>query len=709
MLKNIFVLLCIVVTSELVKSQEPDWQWARYATGAGTQETFQSATDPSGNVYLAGNFQNDITFGSTTVTQTGLGMFVAKFTSAGNLIWLRSSGGIGSNGVYLCASDIDGNVYITGRYANSITFGPYTLTNLQPTVYHIFITKYDSSGNVCWARSAGESGNDPDMAWAVHIDKSSNVYIAGNVQTDTIPLDSDTLFSKGGSACLIKYDSSGTELWSRNAPCNYFAMPQYIASDSNANLYVAGYWNGDSLNFPGTTLFNNGPPAMHEIFICSYDSSGNFRWAKSYGGAEMDNGYGVACDNANNVYFTGNFKSSPITFDSYTIPNTSGQYNYFIAKYDPSGNMIWLKNDSGQSGGYCIISDVQNNLYWSGNFYSVDVLIDTITLQRPAVYSDPVFIAKLDTSGKVFWAKELASGGDDNNGLSLGNNGDIFFSGDFYDVSPFIIGEDSLILSGLENAFIAKLGYNTVTALFNTPDNSICPGTCTNFNNTSVNATSYLWYFPGSSSLSSTDINPANICYTTPGQYNVTLIAAGPNGIDTLILPNYITVLPLPPPQGILQNGDTLFSNQGAVTYQWYLNNTSIPGGTNYFYVAQQSGNYSVIAIDANGCEVEAVLNNVVAGIEMAKSNWQLSTYPNPVTEKLYVKCYKPALPRGAVVGLFGSAVEITVYNLLGEKQFLPFNSGQQTLDCRQLRGGLYFLEINSGEKIFRTTFSVVH
>jgi hypothetical protein len=241
-MKKLLLAPLIFIFSIQLFAQEPDWQWARYAAGQGAQETIQCSTDPSGNVYLAGNFQNDVTFGSTTMTLTGLGMFLAKFDAAGNLIWLRIAGGIGSNAVYLCATDDAGNTYITGRYANSVSFGTITLTNVQPTVYHIYIAKYDSSGNVLWARSAGEAGSNPDMTWAIHIDNSANVYIAGNVQTDTIPLDSDTLFAEGGSMCIIKYDSSGTELWSRNAPCNYFAMPQFIASDNNATLYITGYW-----------------------------------------------------------------------------------------------------------------------------------------------------------------------------------------------------------------------------------------------------------------------------------------------------------------------------------------------------------------------------------------------------------------------------------------------------------------------------------
>jgi len=81
--------------------------------------------------------------------------------------------------------------------------------------------------------------------------------------------------------------------------------------------------------------------------------------------------------------------------------------------------------------------------------------------------------------------------------------------------------------------------------------NQLCPGSCTDFTNLSTNATSFLWLFPGANPSSSTDENPIDICYNTPGNYDVTLIATGPGGTDTIQLNNYVTVYPFPPAQEI--------------------------------------------------------------------------------------------------------------------------------------------------------------
>ena len=238
-----------------------------------------------------------------------------------------------------------------------------------------------------------------------------------------------------------------------------------------------------------------------------------------------------------------------------------------------------------------------------------------------------------------------------------------------------------------------------VTAMFSAPNDS-CPGTSTDFTNLSINGTSFTWSFPGANPPVSADANPTNICYNTPGSYDVTLIANGVSGSDTLLLANYITVFPFPPAQGIQQIGDTLFANQGAVTYQWYHNGSIIPGATDYFYVASEGGTYNVIATDENDCEVEAVINDVVAHTPMAIGYWPITIHPNPVFDKFKIQNLKFTSE---------TAVEISIYNSIGERVWAKqqsFVSGKESeINCEFLPAGLYMLNINTGDKIIRTKF----
>jgi PKD repeat protein len=237
---------------------------------------------------------------------------------------------------------------------------------------------------------------------------------------------------------------------------------------------------------------------------------------------------------------------------------------------------------------------------------------------------------------------------------------------------------------------------------FNADSTSICPGGCIGFNNFSANANSFEWSFPGGTPSSSTDTNPQNICYATPGTYDVKLIASNANSNDTLLMPGYITVYPFPPPQVISQISDTLFANAGGTFYQWYYNGNLIPGATEYFHVATMNGDYNVLVTDSNGCEAEAIIFNVMTSVEhMITSHNELKVYPEPSGEIIFIKWNLP------LEGPF----ELSVLNLIGQQ--VISESGQELIqlsktgiDISHLSTGMYFLELHSKGNSARIKFA---
>jgi PKD repeat protein len=249
--------------------------------------------------------------------------------------------------------------------------------------------------------------------------------------------------------------------------------------------------------------------------------------------------------------------------------------------------------------------------------------------------------------------------------------------------------------NGCSDTLVLQIDVINLSADFICAVPFICPGTCTGFTNLSQNATQFLWSFPGANPSVSTDMNPTSICYNTPGSYDVQLIASDGANTDTVFIQNYIVVYPFPPPQGIMQSGDTLFANQGSPMYQWYYAGVLIPGATNYFYIATQSGNYNVVVTDNNGCEVEAVAFDVIASVNLqaTNENWELSIYPDPVKSELYINGIQSAVQK-----------EISIYNLLGEKQ-LSVLLDKPVVNCKALLPGMYVLEIQVGESIYHVKF----
>jgi hypothetical protein len=196
-------------------------------------------------------------------------------------------------------------------------------------------------------------------------------------------------------------------------------------------------------------------------------------------------------------------------------------------------------------------------------------------------------------------------------------------------------------------------------------------------------------------------LNP-HVCYATPGQYPVSLIGYNQAGSDTISLANYVTVYPFPAPQAIVQIGDTLYAIAGALSYRWYRNGLLINGATEYYYVASSGGDYNVVCTDLNSCEVEAVINNVIAAITSPFATISqpknILVFPNPVSEILKLEI--PDFNRD-------SPFLVKISNALGmnilQVHFQKINSPE--IDIHAVLPGIYFLELSFNDNIYWAKF----
>ena len=115
----------------------------------------------------------------------------------------------------------------------------------------------------------------------------------------------------------------------------------------------------------------------------------------------------------------------------------------------------------------------------------------------------------------------------------------------FYDVYYEVTDKNGTYYDTLFN-YIEVVVCPIPIADFNASDTVLCPGDCINFFDQSQNMVgsnlTWLWEFPGSDSATSTQQSPQNICYQTPGVYNVTLTVTNANGSDVITQNQYITV-----------------------------------------------------------------------------------------------------------------------------------------------------------------------
>jgi hypothetical protein len=453
-----FIFLFAIIFSSLNSSAQ-NWLWARNGNDPGSgADAYPVATDASGNVYLAGWFnQPYITFGSFFLDHDTGNIYLTKYDANGNLLNVMFPVGYGMP--YAVATDASGNIFMTGYFNSStIKFGSYTLTNAGAGD-DIFIVKYDPNGNVLWARGAGGAGNFEE-AYGLATDAVGNVYACGGYQSPSITFGSTTLNNYGQyDLFIVKYAANGNVLWAHGAGGVGGDYAYAVSTDAAGNAYLTGLIQG--LVMFGSYSLNSG-----HVFLAKYDPSGNVLWAKN----SIDNGNAKpnSCitDLANNTYVTGYFTTAKIIFYPDTLFNTvAGRDELFLAKYNSSGNLLWAKSARGNAydGGYAVATNSIGNLYLSG-YYGTYSTGDTLIFGNDSLFPPMPngnyagFLMKMDSSGHVLCQTGVFSAGDDNNGLAidpLGNN--VYFGTDLPDfANPYYFGPDTMSGIGLEYPVVAK-------------------------------------------------------------------------------------------------------------------------------------------------------------------------------------------------------------------------------------------------------------
>lgn len=265
------------------------------------------------------------------------------------------------------------------------------------------------------------------------------------------------------------------------------------------------------------------------------------------------------------------------------------------------------------------------------------------------------------------------------------------------------LGADLVVMATADFGFTVTepfcVGANAISANFEANSTSICEGSSVDFTNTSsANATAWSWTFVGGTPSVSTDENPTNITYTTPGSYEVTLVVDdGAGNSSTQILPNYITV------NANLLGTNTVITNEalgndGAIdltvtatsapfTYLWSNNaiTEDISGLT--------AGDYTVTITDDFGCELTETFNvaNTV-GIGEAYLNL-FNLYPNPTNGNVTL-----------VLSDSDVNSEFSIYSIDGKLVLSGAleNTSSKQIDLSPFAQGIYSIEVKVGDVFAR-------
>lgn len=387
-----------------------------------------------------------------------LTLSIGLFAQAPTFQW--AIGGIGAGGddaPNTIAMDASGNIYTAGRFFGTVDFDPGAgVTNLvaNGAGSDVFITKTDVSGNLVWAKRIG--GSDQDQAYALKLDASGNVYIAGYF---AFVCDFDPgagVHNLGATnlsyqSFILKLDTNGNYLWSdrveasnssgTNSATSTISFATTLALDSSGNVYLSGYFVGLTLFGNTTILVGN---AVSDVYIMKYDASGVFSWVKHIGSATSEIASEIATDSSGNVYMIGNFNGTLDLDPSPAVSNVTvtGGFDSFLLKLDASGNFVWAKKTAAGVGDELSrslkVTDA-GDVYVAGNFNTTsdfDPTAATNNIVTVGNYDN--FISKYDAAGNYYWTKTFGGTGSDFIGsIALDSQNSIYATGSFNSTVDF--------------------------------------------------------------------------------------------------------------------------------------------------------------------------------------------------------------------------------------------------------------------------------
>lgn len=489
--------------------KDRNWLWVKSATGKSADYSNSISLDATGNAYIAGYFNDDLTFGTTTINATNKDLFVAKISSEGVWQWAKKGGGNFGDEAYSIKTDTDGNSFVTGRFSSTGTFGSYTV--VSKGAFDIFVAKINTSGIWQWVRRAGgtlkESGSSLDM-------DAKNIYICGYF-AGTADFGSNTVVSKGSyDAYTAKISKNGDWIWVKRVGGTGIDIAEGICYNSG-KCYYTGSFSGDA-DFVTDTVTSEG---LTDAFFAVVDTTGTNSWVKTAGGTKDDSGYDVF-PYSTNIYFTGTY-SDYAKFNGVSYLSFGGD-DIFIASYATDGtfNMVSTGGSEGDDrlAGSIEIATGQlfhtgigaglikfgsksvNTLeksdifeavqYAAGSWKSINVIPSAIsrsevksivtdgdgnkyiigyyygnlkfgaTTLTSAGCSD-IFIAKCTYSGSWLWAVSAGGTGDDiGYDLAISSTGDIYATGSFFEQANF--DAIDMTSAGKEDVFVSKMNSSGV-------------------------------------------------------------------------------------------------------------------------------------------------------------------------------------------------------------------------------------------------------
>ncbi len=662
------------------------WDY-RYG-GANWEFPFVLVETPDGCFLSGGYSYSPISFDKTDSLRGHEDYWIVKTNSNGIILWAKTYGGTEQD-ILTSILILPDSGFLLGGYSRSGLNGDKTSPNRNPLIAgaDYWIVRTDKNGNKIWDKTFG--GDLDDFLTDMIICPDGSFILGGYTSSDSTDDMSHHNFGNT-DYWIVKTDNNGNKLWDFNYGATLYDVLNSLVLTPDNGIILGGSSNSPPGNSKTQPICTGSLNEM-DFWILKIDSTGIIQWDKRMGGNDFDKLVFIR-KTPNNKYLFCGFSASGISCEKTGICHgPSGYQDFWIVCTDSSFNILWDKSYGGD-----LAEDEINNVVFLNN--QIIILGTSYSsasgdkTDNNVLNMEQAWIIAVDTLGNKLWDKtinnpvhtEYCTGLVTKDGCLL-----------LLSMADAFGGDVSQTRNSMYDYWLVKYCSSVVLpeAEYTVSSTTFCENTCIDLINLSQNATSFLWLFPGGSPATDTSVHPQNICYFNSGNYDVTLIASNASGSDTFLLPNYLTVHPAVQISPVVQHGDTLFTNQGFATYQWYYGTALITGANNYFYVASQSGSYSVQVSDSNGCEGVATLLGVVASVDEKEKQKDFLTvnYTNGEVQ-IFISSHSDSKCKIEILDVSGKIVATKNDNYLNGQHVILISNWDMSK-------GFYFVNVSYGNQ----------
>jgi hypothetical protein len=380
--------------------------------------------------------------------------------------WSRSFGTIHPETASAVAADAEGSIYLAGSFAgDGLDLGDGPLPHVEHS--DVFLAKFSSDGELLWAHGHGGEGNEAIEDLAT-VGASGFVvtgpFDLQGLDLGGGPLQTNG----GKDIFVARFDADGGHVWSAAYGGSAEEKVRGIAVDPEGGVFLAGSFSSQNIDFGGGALVNADPMSGHEdVFLVKFDQDGNHLWSQSFGGPDADLTGDVAVGHDGRAYLTGAFESPALSLGGEPLANPPSPYpNTFLAAFGSDGAPLWSKaflgaGESPASWGMRLGTDSNSDVVLAGTFTAEGINLGAGPHWNALPSYSDVFLARFDKDGQCLWSKAFGTSEIDAvEALHVDESGNSYLGGLFVPGEPVSLGGGLLPAGGDFTGYVVKRKAN---------------------------------------------------------------------------------------------------------------------------------------------------------------------------------------------------------------------------------------------------------